>query len=315
VLALSFDGKGVVMRPDALREATAKAATSHKLSSRLSKGEKRNRKRMAEVASVFDVVGVPRTPADIITHTAGAQEPQPAARKKGPTVRGKWLSASVTDNTGQVIAAAFDEAHRRDPNHTRTWIGLVDGNNHQIDTINALAKDRGVDVTIIVDFIHVFEYLWKAAWCFHNEGDPAAEAWVAQKALEVLSGNAGQVAAAIKRTATRRDLTDDQRRNADTAAAYLHAKKPNLDYPTALKQGWPIATGVIEGACRHLVADRMDITGARWGLDGAEAVLKLRAVASSHDFDAYWTHHIKQERQRVHHDRYWNETVPTTLAA
>ncbi len=308
VLALSYDGKGIVMRADALRAATAKAATSQKLSTRLSKGEKRNRKRMAEVGAVYDVVPSPRTPADIIT-APGA--PPPTGRALRPLTRGKWLTASVTDDTGQVIASVFDEAERRDPDRQRTWIALVDGNNHQIDRTTAQARERGVEVTVIVDFVHVLEYVWKAAWCFHAEGDPEAEAWVAVKALEILSGNAGLVAAAIRRTATRRGLTPEQRRNADTAAAYLHNKKKYLDYPTALAAGWPIATGVIEGACRHLVKDRMDITGARWGLDGAEAILTLRTLTSNDDFDAYWAYHQRQEQQRVHNGRYWNETIPT----
>ncbi len=308
VLALSFDGKGIVMRPDALRAATAKAATSQKLATRLSKGEKRTRKRMAEVGSVFGVVPAPRTPADIIA-TATSQPEDPHTRVAGPGTVGKWLTASVTAEASQVIAAVFDEAQRRDPDHQRTWIALVDGNHHQIDQITAPARTRGVDITIIVDFIHVLEYVWKAAWCFHAEGDPRAERWVAAKALEILSGNAGLVAAAIRRIATRRGLTAQQRANADTAADYLHNKKRHLDYPSALAAGWPIATGVIEGACRHLVKDRMDITGARWGLDGAEAILKLRALASNGDFDAYWAYHQQQERLRVHNTRYWNEII------
>ncbi len=85
----------------------------------------------------------------------------------------------------------------------------------------------------------------------------------------------GTVAAAIRRKATTLGLDANQRKNADGAADYLLTKRPYLDYPTALKTGWPIATGVIEGACRHLVKDRMDITGARWGLAGAEAILTL----------------------------------------
>jgi hypothetical protein len=308
VLALSYDGKGIVMRADALRTATAQAATSQKLSTRLSKGEKRNRKRMAEVGAVYDVVPSPRTPADII---ANPEAPAPEARTPAPLTRGKWLTASVTNDTGQVIASVFDEAERRDPDHKRTWIALVDGNNHQIDQTRAQAHKRGIELTIIIDFIHVLEYLWTAAWCFHAEGDPKAEQWVAAKALEILSGNAGLVAAAIRRTATRRELTEEQRRNADTTATYLHNKKKYLDYPTALAAGWPIATGVIEGACRHLVKDRMDITGARWGLDGAEAILALRTLTSNGDFDAYWTYHQQQEQLRVHNGRYWNETIPT----
>jgi hypothetical protein len=165
-------------------------------------------------------------------------------------------------------------------------------------------------VAVVVDFIHVLEYVWKAAWCFHSEGDPAAERWVRAQARQILAGRAGIVAAAIRRKATYHGLDPGRRKPADTAAAYLRAKKPFLDYPTALAQGWPIATGVIEGACRHLVKDRMDITGARWGLDGAEAILKLRALIANGDFDQYWTWHLAQEQQRVHNSRYLNGVIP-----
>jgi len=91
---------------------------------------------------------------------------------------------------------------------------------------------------------------------------------------------------------------------ADECARYLDNKKDHLDYATALKKGWPIATGIIEGACRHIVKDRMDITGARWGLEGAEAVLRLRALIASGDFDTYWRYHLRREHQRIHHAKY-----------
>ncbi len=151
---------------------------------------------------------------------------------------------------------------------------------------------------------------WKATWCLHAEGDPAAEAWVHDKARDVLAGKARTVAATIRRTATTRGLPDTARKGADDAARYLTNKAPYLTYPTALANGWPIATGVIEGACRFLVADRLDITGARWGLDGAEAVLQLRAVRANGDFEDYWTFHQAQERQRVHTARYADNVIP-----
>jgi hypothetical protein len=134
----------------------------------------------------------------------------------------------------------------------------------------------------------VLEYVWKAAWCFYPEADPAAEAWVRHQALAVLDGKATQVAGVIRRKATTAGLDRARRKSADEAASYLTKKARYLDYPTALNNGWPIATGVIEGACRHIVAGRLDITGARWGLEGAEAILKLRALRSNKDFDAYW---------------------------
>jgi hypothetical protein len=204
----------------------------------------------------------------------------------------------------------FCEADRRDPSHQRAWVALVDGNNHQIDRIKTEARKRKVKVKIVVDLVHVLEYLWSACWCFFKEGDPAAERWVQEKAREVLDGKAGIVAAAIRRKATRLHLDPKQRENADTCADYLLAKRPYLDYPTALNQGWPIATGIIEGACRHLVKDRMDITGARWGLESAEAVLKLRALISNNDFDQYWSFHLAQQRRRVHASRYALGAIP-----
>ncbi|MDQ2813840.1 MAG: ISKra4 family transposase [Actinomycetota bacterium] len=301
VLVLTGDGKGIVMRPDALRPATAKAAARgrNKLATRLSPGEKHGRKRMAELACVYDVP-VPRMAGDIIT-PPGMDKP---ARSRGPRATGKWLTASVTDDIPAVIAAAFSEAERRDPEHRRTWIALVDGNNQQIEAIKAEAARRGVAVPVICDFIHALEYIWKAAWSFFEPGDPDAEPWVAVQAAKILDGKAAQVAAGIRRRATTFGYSPAEREGADACADYLTAKKPHLDYATALAAGWPIATGVIEGACRHLVKDRMDITGARWGLDGAEAILKLRALISKGNFDQYWRFHLRKEHERVHHAHY-----------
>jgi len=306
VLVVSVDGKGIVMRPDSLRPATAKAAAAatNKLETRLSKGEKRNRKRIAEVGAVYDLAPVPRSPADVLASKAG-ENPPPAPRAKA-----KWVTASVAEDAAEVIGRVFDEAERRDPQHQRRWVTLVDGNNHQIERIEAEAEKREVKVAVVVDLIHVLEYLWGAVWCFFAEGDAAAEAWVRDRALAVLEGKATDVAAGIRRRATTAGLPKAKRKKADDCARYLINKAAYLDYPAALAAGWPIASGVIEGTCRYLVADRMDITGARWSVEGAEAVLKLRAVRCNGDFDDYWQFHLDQERRRVHESRYANEVIP-----
>jgi len=313
-LVLTFDGKGIVMLPDALRPATARAAAAAqgKLATRLSPGEKNGRKRMAELACVYDAAPVPRTPEEIIStpaqkrrkNKAQAGKPKRKEKPREPQARGKWLTASVTHDIPAVIAAAFDEAERRDPQHKREWPVLIDGNNTQIEAVTAEAARRGVTVTVVIDFIHVLEYLWKAAWSFFDKGEPAAEEWVADQARKILHGKASQVAAGIRRRATTYGYSPAERAGADEAARYLDNKKDYLDYATALAKGWPIATGIIEGACRHIVKDRMDITGARWGLEGAEAILKLRAVIANGDFEDYWQFHLRREHERIHHARY-----------
>jgi hypothetical protein len=316
-LVLTFDGKGIVMLPGALRPATAKAAAAAegKLATRLSPGEKNGRKRMAELACVYDAAPVPRTPEDIISTPAqkrkkkkkaqaGKSKTKGKGKPREPQARGKWLTASVTDDIPAVITAAFDEAERRDPQHKRERAVLIDGNNTQIEAVTAEAGRRGITVTIVIDFVHVLEYLWKAAWSFFDKGEPAAEEWVAAQARTILRGKAAQVAAGIRRRATTYGYSPAERAGADECARYLGNKKNYLDYAAALAKGWPIATGIIEGACRHIVKDRMDITGARWGLEGAEAILRLRAVIANGDFEDYWRFHLRREHERIHHAKY-----------
>lgn len=308
LLVMQVDGKGVVMRPEALRPATAKAAAeaTPKLATRTCRGEKRSRKRMAEVGAVYDAAPVVRTADQVITLGTGQDH------VKGPKAEGKWLTASVERDADEVISAVFDEAERRDPQHLRTRVVLVDGNNYQIQQVKAEAAARQVSIHLLVDFIHVLEYLWKAAWCFFAEGAKAAEQWVADHARRILAGRTDLVIAAIRRKTTCRDPVPDKRARIQECVRYLCNKKPYLHYDQALQQGWPIATGVIEGACRHLVKDRMDITGARWGLTGAEAVLKLRTVVSNGEFDDYWAFHLQQEHHRVHGAQHPGNDAPTT---
>jgi hypothetical protein len=299
LLIISADAKGIVMRPGALRPATAKAAARQgRMRTRLAAGEKSNRKRMATLACVYDAAPAPRRPHDVIAPPGGRHGHR--TLRPRPKARAKWLAGSVEHDPAEVIAAAFDQAEARDPQHRRTWVVLVDGAEHQLDLIRAEATRRGVTISILIDLIHVLEYIWKAAWSLHAAADPAAEDWVAVKALAVLAGNSAQVAAEITADAEAAGLTASQRHGADACVHYLASKHEFLRYDQALAAGWPIATGVIEGACRHLIGDRLDITGARWGLDSAEAILTLRAVISNGDFEEYWRFHLAREHQRLY---------------
>lgn len=310
ILVLSSDGKGIVMRFDGLRPGTQKAAkkSGQKMTTRLSKGEKANRKRMATVCAVYTVAPWIRTPESLVERMRGLHDASRASPRPRPEHKRVW--ASVTKPANEAIAEAFEEAHLRDPHDDKRWVMLVDGELHQLKYVRDQAKAIGAEVTIIVDFVHVLEYLWKAAYVFHGEGTKEAEQWVFERLLLVLKGKASSVAGGIRRSATLRGFNKSKRKNADKCAKYLVSNAQYLRYHEYLADGLPIATGVIEGACRHLIADRMDITGARWGLDGAEAVLRLRSLRSSGDFDEYWTFHEQQEHIRNHTSRYADGAPP-----
>ena len=299
-LVISADGKGVAMRPEARRRRTMAPGQRVRIfEKRRGTGEKDGSRRMAETGVVFDVQppAVPRTPEQIMG--AGPGSP-------GPKAVSRWYTTDITADRTHTINTIFEEAERRDPGHARPWIALVNGDRHQIKLISAQAAGRGIHLPILIDFIHVLEYLWKAAWCFHPARDPAIEAWVSAQALDILHGRAAEVISRIGQLTAAHPPRPggDHEKIIRKTLSYLTAKQPYLGYPAALASGWPIATGVIEGACRHLVHDRMGITGARWGLPGAQAILWLRAIRANGDLDAYWDYHITQEHQRNHLSHY-----------
>jgi hypothetical protein len=309
VLAISVDGKGVTMRTQDLREQTRKAAEArtHKMGTRLSKGEKKNAKRMATVAAVYTIAPFVRTPEELVGDSSC---PHPGPPRPRPEQKRVW--ASLEKEPEQVIEEALAEARHRDPTDKKTWVALVDGNKSQIGILKRLAKKNGLDLTIIVDMIHVIEYLWDAARVFHPAPGPELENWVRHRLLETLRGKAGLTAGGMRRSATLRGLSVKAREPVDACARYLSNHSPYLRYDHYLANGFPVATGVIEGACRHLVKDRMAVTGARWSLNGAEAVLRLRALRSSRDFDEYWTFHEAREYERNHQALYAGGIVPPT---
>jgi hypothetical protein len=312
LLVMGFDAKGVVMRHEDLREATKKAAerSQRKLRTRLTQGEKRNRKRMAQVATIYTIDPWGRTPTDIVDDLRPVREV--AMRRPRPVNKRVWASLEVEPE--EVIVESFAEGLRRDPGRKRQWVVLVDGNKDQLRLVKKAAKKAGVEVTIILDLIHVIEYFWKAAHCFHKAGTTAAEQWVNQRLLALLEGRAaGAFAQDLRRWAARRELDEDQQKVVTDCIRYLLNNRRLLHYARALTAGLPIATGVIEGACRHLVADRLDTTGPGWSLRGAEAVLRLRALRSSGDFEEYWAFHLAREYARNHEARYADKQVPGPL--
>jgi hypothetical protein len=315
LLVLTFDGAGVVMRTESLRPPTKRAAERQAEEpkhwpARLGSGQKANRKRMAQVAAVYGIAPFVREPEDVLRELRPVQPVEPRRKRPRPVNKRVW--ASVARDPGDVVADAFSEAARRDLEHERTWLALVDGNPTQIELVRRQARKKGITVRIVLDLIHVLEYLWSAAYCFHPAGSDEARAWVTDRVHALLSGaDASDVAAGMRRSATLRGL--ERRGAVDECASYLIKHRLFICYGEALQNGWPIATGVIEGACRHLVRERLDCSGARWSVEGAEAVLTLRSLRLSADFDAYWQFHLAQEFQRNHASRYADAVVPDPM--
>lgn len=313
LLVMTFDGSGVLMRPEGLRPATRNRAKkgSRKVSvaesaasGRRRDDERRNRKRMAEVAAVYSLVPASRTPEDVMREL----------RREGPHVvrpkaQNKRVWASLERSILDVVDDAFYEALQRDDANERRWVAVVDGNPDQIAAIERMAYTNEVTVTIVIDFIHVLGYLWKAGKALNGEDATEVESWVTERAENILRGKASLVAAGMRRSATRRELTGKARKAVDDCADYLLNHKAYLRYDEYLRDGLPIASGVIEGACRSLVQDRMDITGARWGLPGGEGVLKLRSLRASGDLDDYLAFHARRELARNHLRHYHDDEL------
>jgi hypothetical protein len=311
LLVLSFDGKGIAMRHADLRDATRRAAetTPRRLETRLTSGEKRNRKRMAQVATVYTLAPWVRAAADVL-HTLRPEHLD--EMRPRPTHKRVW--ASVEHTPQRVVDDAFAEAFRRDPDRRRRWVVLVDGERDQLKRVQRSARTLGVEITIVLDIVHVLEYLWRAAYVFHPAGTEEAETWVRHRLLALLNGrSAGTVAKSLRGMIASHHLDATTARPVIKCANYLVKNTRWLHYDRALAGGLPIATGVIEGACRYLVQDRMGRTGARWSLNGAEAILRLRALRTSGDFDDYWQFHLAKEHERVHRARYADGAVPNPL--
>jgi hypothetical protein len=303
--ALSCDSTGITMRPESLRDATCKQAQA--AAEAEVRGDpmgdrklRKHDKRMAVVTAVWEQERQVRTARQIVDNLQRrrSQSRQRDKKDKPPKPQNKRVWANIESSQATAIAEMFDEAERRDPSHARTTVVLVDGEKRQIEAVEQQARARTMSISIVLDIIHVLHYLWLAAMAMCGKNEQQAEKWVAAYLFKLLTRPALDVVAGIRQAATLRGLTAKQRRPIEKCAQYLLNNAQYVRYSEFLAQGFPIATGVIEGGCRHLVKDRMEITGARWNLPGAEAVLRLRALRASADWDDYWSYHLSCESKR-----------------
>jgi hypothetical protein len=262
---------------------------------RLAKGQKANKKRMATVAAVFTRAPWVRTPQQVVESLfpTGRRATDDAPPPPRPENKRVW--ASLLKGKTAVIQEVAEEMERRDPSGCKTRLALTDG-----ERALQIRVNRKLSVTLILDLMHVLEKLWKAAYVFHVEGSLDADLWVLDRTLRILFGDVGQVVKGIRQSITKRDLSGAKRKTLTGVAGYLYRNRAHMRYDEYLARGWPIASGPVEGACKNLVKDRMERSGMRWTEQMAEAIVQLRAIYLSGDFDRYWQFHIEQDQRRLY---------------
>jgi hypothetical protein len=262
ILVVQADGKGV---PMVLEEPTEPQV-------RLGKGQKRGRKKEAMVTSVYTIAANIRTPQAVVD-SFFQQNPTDTAHKEDPTrcrPQHKYIWATL-DGKDAALERLAQQVAVREGEHTLDRVALCDG----YEPLQTRVTKHLPDFTLILDFIHADEYLWDVTNALLGEKNPQQCAWMAEYTLKILSSQTEQVIATFQQMAQDKQYTAKQRTQLEKTANYFQRNLPYMDYDTYLKRGWPIASGVIEGACRHFVKDRCELSGMRWTQTGVENLFRL----------------------------------------
>jgi hypothetical protein len=295
LLVVTADCKGVPLVRKALppEEATDTPLPAP-ANPRRGKGEKANKKKMAAVGAVYTIEPFVRTADDVIEEVMRKK-----ARERRPRPQKKRVRAELLVGKVALFVWLADEVIRRNPQGSKPVIFLSDGERALHDRQGEYLPE---DTVCILDLFHVLERLWKVAWCLFEEKTQKREAhrWVEGRLKRLLEGRVDAVIRGMRYQATQRGLKGQERKTVADAAEYFAGNRDRMKYDEYLASGYPIGSGVVEGACRHLVKDRMERTGMRWLPSGAQAMLDLRATYLNGEWDAFWNFHVLQEDQRLY---------------
>jgi hypothetical protein len=295
ILVVTADCKGVPLVRKALPPEKVSAPPLPALANRRrGKGEKANKKKMAAVGAVYTIDPFVRTADEVLDEVmrkkAAKRRPEPAHKR----VRAELLVGKVA-----LFLWLADEVIRRNATGAKPLVFLSDGERALHDRQGEYLPEGAI---CILDLFHVLERLWKAAWCFFDESTEkrAAHQWVEKELRMLLEGKVGYVVGGLRQMMTKRDLKGARRKTVREVAGYFERNRARMKYDEYLASGYPIGSGVAEGACRHLVKDRMERAGMRWHPDGAQAMLNLRATYLNGEWESFWTYHVEQEDERLY---------------
>jgi len=293
IVVASADQKGVVMR----RGADDPPPKAHR-----TKGDKASQKRMATVVTVYTVDRYPRSAEEIVA-ALFRDAPQLSRERPKPQHKEVWASLAQQDQPGSGIASAFAwmvgelflRGRARDKD--KPVVYLSDGQEALWEARREWLPQRAVD---ILDLLHVTPRLWKAAHVFCAEGSQRAEDFVRERLLRVLQGKAAGVIRGLREMMSKRGLAGTKKKTIKGVCAYLEANLGRMRYDEYLQAGYPIASGAVEGACRHLVKDRMERAGMHWTVPGAQAMLDVRSIHVSGLWEQYQAYRIERETERLY---------------
>ena len=293
LMVVTADGKGVPMR----RPVQDDGPRPHH---RRTPGEKANKKQMACVGAVYSIDPFVRRAEDIIDEVLRDKK---AKERPRPQHKHVWAEMTrefedeppVTSKEG-LFCHLTNELTARNLGHDRPLVCLMDGERALWDA-QAVYFPEAVGV---LDLFHVLERLWAVAHCFHTEGSDESKAFVEERLRDLLQGRVGYVISGLRRRLKAEKLSGQRRKVVRSAVEYLGNNKAHMRYDEYLAAGYPIGSGVAEGACRHLVKDRMEQTGMRWTVEGAQAMLHVRALYLNDQWQNFMEHRVEQEQTRLY---------------
>lgn len=319
ILVESADGKGVPIR----HAADAPPIRDHEHR----RGPKPDRKRMATVGAVYSVDRFVRTPEQVLEalfHDPQAARPDDLPQRPRPQHKRTYARLDddprlAHDQPVNGAAATFGWLNQQVRERLATRdkpvevVCVMDGQPSLWELKERFQSD--LPTVEILDLLHVTSRLWKAAHLFHPGDLPAAEAFVRELAGKILEGSVKSVIHSLRSRATRRGMIAAHRRSLEVICQYFAKNRQRMRYDEYLRRGYPIASGVIEGACRHVVKDRLERTGMSWTPTGAQALLHLRAIATSQQWETYAKYRVDRETNRLYPYRSQFNTPEWSLAA
>ena len=284
-------------------------------------GPKPNRNKMATVGAVYSIDRFIRTPEEVLESLfRDPQQPRTESQRPRPCHKRMRAMLDHTDSNGDEVggrAAVFgwisDEMATRHAGSGKPIVCIMDGEEPLWNMRDVFQAE--VPMIDILDLLHVTPRLWDAAWLFHPRESRAAERFVRARLLRILHGEVEAVIRGLRRLGATQKLRGNKRVRLQTICEYYQKNRHRMRYDHYLAMGYPIASGVIEGACRHVVKDRLERTGMNWTIPGAQAMLDLRCIYLADQWEPFMTFRIAQETQRLYPYRHTLHALPWQVAA